>query len=378
MIVKTAKNRAEIKKYLMSISEDDLINEVIVPLYSSFGYSVLRVVTHGPGEHGKDLVVYKYSHATFGNEYIAIQAKAQKVDTSNITEMANQLIRALRTPIKGLSGGSEFLPNYVIHFNSQTVTNDAHWEFPYLVDGKDNIKIISQDNIIDLMLDNDIVPIQLKSKLEEVSSNVANSISRTIQQTLFSGNPAYIEALFENVISISKDQIDLETKHIIIEYIFKKWNEDKRWEATVKPMKWLDTCFDFMTTDQYKYLKEVLDEYTSSYPSYDASSYVESIINKMTITHYQEIKDYFMHKTIHDYRSREKKNLHKKFLDFISQETSDKINQNEKELKNIIEKMEALQTKSNPTKSDRLEWDELDRKLMVMEYGEEYCRIIGA
>ena len=72
MLVKTAKNRAEIKKYLMSISEDVLINEVIVPLYNSFGYSVLRVVTHGPGEHGKDLVVYKYSHATFGNEYIAI------------------------------------------------------------------------------------------------------------------------------------------------------------------------------------------------------------------------------------------------------------------------------------------------------------------
>lgn len=372
MLVKSAKNRAEIKKYLNSIKEDDLINEVIVPLYSSFGYSVLRVVTHGPGEHGKDLVVYKYSQAIFGNEYIAIQAKSQKVDTHNITEMANQLIRALRTPIKGLSGGSDFLPNYVIHFNSQMVTNDAHWEFPYLVDGKDNIKIISQDNVVDLMLDNDITPILLKSKLEEVSSNIVGSINQKIQQALFSGDSAYIDSLFENVISISKDQIDSETRHIIIEYIFKKWNEDKRWEATVKPMKWLDNCFEFMFKDQYKYLKEVLDEYTSSFPSYDASGYVESIVNKMTVEHYEEIKDYFMQKTISDYKLGLKKNLYVKFLGFVGQKASNDIDGKEKELKDIIEKMNMLRKKRPMGESDQKEWEIMDKKLTVMEYGEEF------
>lgn len=372
MLVKSAKNRAELKNYLNSVSEDDLINDVIVPLYSSFGYSVLRVVTHGPGEHGKDLVVYKYSQAIFGNEYIAIQAKAQKVDTHNITEMANQLIRALRTPIKGLSGGSEFLPNYVIHFNSQMVTNDAHWEFPYLVDGKDNIKIISQDNVVDLMLNNDIVPTLLKSKLEEVSSSVADSINQKIQQALFSGDSTYIDSLFENVISISKDQIDSETRHIIIEYIFKKWNEDKRWEATVKPMKWLDNCFEFMSKDQFKYLKEVIEEYTSSYPSFDAAGYVENIIRKINVEHYKEIKDYFLEKTITDCRLGSKKNLKYFFLEFINQESPSDISDQEKELKEIIEKMDLLRSKRPFSESDKEEWMNLNRQLRIMEYGEDY------
>lgn len=378
MLVSSAKNRSVIKAYLESISEDELIDEIIVPLYRSFGYAVLRIVTHGPGEHGKDLVVYKKSSAIFGYEYIAIQAKAQNVNTSNIADMANQLIRALRTPIKGLSGGSEFLPNYVIHFNSKSVTNDAHWEFPYLVDGKDNIRIVSQDNVIDLMLDNDISPSAIEGRLEKADTTTLNELNIKIQQTLYSGSSSDIDFLFENIISISKENIDNPTKHMIIEYIFKKWNEDKRWEATVKPMKWLDNCFEFMFKDQYKYLKEVLDEYTSSFPSYDASGYVESIVNKMSVEHYEEIKDYFMQKTISDYRQRRGKDLYKRFFTFLTRVSSNDISDQEKELKAIIEKMNALYKKHPFEESDQKEWEALDKKLMIMEYGEENARLLGA
>lgn len=365
MLIKSSKNRTEIKIYLNSISEDDLINDVVVPLYSSFGYSVLRVVTHGPGEHGKDLVVYKYSQAIFGNEYIAIQAKAQKVDAHNITDMANQLIRALRTPIKGLSGGSEFLPNYVVHFNSQMVTNDAHWEFPYLVDGKDNIKIISQDNVVDLMLSNDIIPQSLKSKLEMGDSNVNDSISKNIQYTLFSGNFSYIDALFENVISISKDQIDFETKHMIIEYIFKKWKEDNSWLGTVKPMKWLDDCFDFLSPNQFGYLGQVVEEYTASNPSFGAREYVCNIMDKMSIGHYAAIKDLFLKRTISDYRKNSPNSMKRRFLEFVSKEDKNNVTALESRLKDIFEQLDSFHYPLS-SKEECEKYNSLNQELLNM------------
>lgn len=49
MILKNSANRETIKLYLHNIGEDDLINKIIVPFYNSCGYSVLRIVDHGPG-----------------------------------------------------------------------------------------------------------------------------------------------------------------------------------------------------------------------------------------------------------------------------------------------------------------------------------------
>jgi len=370
MLVKSSKNRHEIKKYLSSLDEDDLIENVIIPLYSSFGYTLLRVVTHGPGEHGKDLVVYKHSPAIFGNEYIAIQAKAQKVDAKNVAEMANQLIRALRTPIKGLSGGSEYLPNYVIHFNSQTITNDAHWEFPYLVDGKDNIKIISQDNIVDLMLNNDVVPKSLSSQLETASAGSNDSICKKIQQTLFSGNVLDIDSVFENVIPISKSVLDQETKHMIIEFIFKKWREDKSWNATVKPMKWLEICFDFMSSDQFMYLSDVIDEYISSYPSFEAQEYVQKIVNKITVNHYLSMKKEFLDRTVREFNRGSSQNLKSMFLDFVSKESESQLEKEERDLKILFEKFDLL-NKRNLTEEEKNERNEVRHKLFVMQYGDE-------
>ena len=376
MLINSAKNRNIIREYLENVSEDDLINEVIIPFYRSLGYSVLRIATHGPGEHGKDIVVYKKTAAIFGNEYIAIQAKAQNVNTKNITDMANQLVRALRTPITGLSGDCNFFPNYVIFFNSKSVSNDAHWEFPYLVDRRDNIRFIIQDNIIDLMLDNDVLPTKIERLLEKTEKTL-DDLNSKIQQTLYSGSFSDIDFLFENVISISKKDIDDITKHMIIEYIFKKWNEDKRWEATVKPMKWLDMCFEFLSIDQYHYLEEVLDEYTASYPSYGAEGYVTNIINKMNVNHYKGIKEHFIHKTISDYKLGAKKSLHTKLLSFLSQESANDIDIHEKELKDVIEKMNTLRGKHPLTDFEQQEWKALDRKLTIMEYGEDNCKALG-
>jgi hypothetical protein len=122
MVLKNSANRETIKTYIEAITENDLINKIIVPFYNIFGYSVLRIIEHGPGEHGKDIIFFRNSPALYDNEYIVIQAKAQRITVGNVVDMSYQLIRALRTPITGLSGGTTFYPNYVIHFREPLIT----------------------------------------------------------------------------------------------------------------------------------------------------------------------------------------------------------------------------------------------------------------
>lgn len=294
MILKNSANRETIRLYLQHVSEDDLINKIVVPFYNSCGYSVLRIVDHGPGEHGKDVVLFRNSPALYDNEYIVIQAKAQRITVGNIVEMSHQLIRALRTPITGLSGGVTFYPNYVVHFNSQTISNDAHWEFPYLVDGKNNIKIINQDNVVDIIMNFSIVPAELNGQLMETEGNESIGINNRIKEVLYRNDSREIVLLFTNIIPISKQEIDPNTKRMIIDYIFKTWREDKSWTGTVKPMKWLSQCYDLISNDQLNYYKDVLYEFTTSTPSFDAQQYTQIVFNSITKEQYKIIKNIFM------------------------------------------------------------------------------------
>ncbi|NOZ34090.1 MAG: hypothetical protein GXO80_02195 [Chlorobi bacterium] len=140
MIKPTSNNRQIIKSYLESLSEDDFIEEVIIPFYSKNGYILYRINTHGPGEHGKDIIFYRNISIFYDQEFIAVQAKAEKITAQNVTQYSNQLIRALRVPFPTKTGSEKRYANYVILMNSKTHTNDANFEFPYLIDGKNNIK----------------------------------------------------------------------------------------------------------------------------------------------------------------------------------------------------------------------------------------------
>jgi hypothetical protein len=282
MIIKSAQNRKVILEYLEEITEATLISEIIIPLFIQTGYSTLRINTHGPGEHGKDLVFYRHIPAFFDNEYVVVQAKAEKVTTDNITEKTNQLIRALRTPIVGLSGGMTVFPNYVVFFNSKRISNDAHWEFPYLIDGKNNIKIISQENMCDLILQYAVIPDSILPSISVVNSTSDDQINKDILNILYRNISSEIDNLFGNLIPIYKKDLNDNVKRVIIEYIFNTWRQDKSWEGTVKPMKWLNMCFDFLHEDQYVYLLEVISEFTSSTPSFQAQNDTLSIVRKIT------------------------------------------------------------------------------------------------
>jgi hypothetical protein len=282
MILKLPENRKMIIDYLNKVDEDTFIDEIVIPLFGSQGYQVYRINSHGPGEHGKDIIFCRYIPAFFENEFIAVQAKAERVTTKNVTKFSDQLKRALKTKFAPRSGTGDFFPHYAVFINAKTHANDAYTEFPQLVDSR-HAKILSQENVCELMMQTGIAPQSLLSKLSTGSSEKQSKEDKKVIDTILTNNPADIDNLIDHKLKFFKDEIGPRTKEIVIDYIFDRWQMDRSWEGTVKPMKWFDTYFDFFKSEkQFKYLLEIFKELTSSTPSFEALPYTSSIVRKIT------------------------------------------------------------------------------------------------
>jgi hypothetical protein len=68
----------------------------------------------------------------------------------------------------------------------------------------------------------------------------------------------------------------------VVDYIYNRWQQDRSWDGTVKPMKWFDTYFEFISEKQNRYLITVLEELTSTTPSFAALQYTASIVERIT------------------------------------------------------------------------------------------------
>lgn len=91
------KRRAQLVTYLDKCSEDELIEEVLLPLFRQLGFHRITAAGHKDKalEYGKD-VWMKYTLPTLHVLYFGIQAKKGKLDasgvsTSNIAEIHNQV-----------------------------------------------------------------------------------------------------------------------------------------------------------------------------------------------------------------------------------------------------------------------------------------------
>lgn len=282
MILKLPENRKMIIDYLNKVDEDTFIDEIVIPLFGSQGYQVYRINSHGPGEHGKDIIFCRYIPAFFENEFIAVQAKAERVTTKNVTKFSDQLKRALKTKFAPRSGTGDFSPHYAVFINAKTHANDAYTEFPQLVDSR-HAKILSQENVCELMMQTGIAPQSLLSKLSTGSSEKQSKEDKKVIDTILTNNPADIDNLIDHKLKFFKDEIGPRTKEIVIDYIFDRWQMDRSWEGTVKPMKCFDTYFDFFKSEkQFKYLLEIFKELSSSTPSFEALPYTSSIVRKIT------------------------------------------------------------------------------------------------
>lgn len=284
MIKTTAANRLIIKSYLSNLSEDELIEQVIIPLFNSSGYVVYRLITHGPGEHGKDIIFFRHVPLFYDHEFIVVQAKAEKVNAYNITHFAQQCLRAYKTGFASNSGGENKKANYVLFINSKEHTNDATAEFPEMVENNNNIKILSQQNLIELFILQDFIPHDLIGKLD-VATYTGYEFEERIRRILAGGNDKEIEALMNTELRIETREMSPEIKGYIINYIFLVWTDNWTWSGTVNPMKWIDTYFEMIQPEQFSKLFNVFKEYTSLFPSREAKRYTQSVIEKIKPLH---------------------------------------------------------------------------------------------
>jgi len=292
MILNNSQNRKIIFNYLNNVLEDDFIDEIIIPLFSSRGYEHYRTNSHGPGEKGKDIIFCRYIDLHYDLEYIAIQAKAEPVTASNVADIAKQLMRAYKTSIPLKAGSGTTKPNYAILINARKHTNDVSAELPDLVDNYQNIKIIQQENICDIIIKSGIAPDKLlKELITEVKRGEGNKYDDRVFNIILENKPRDIEDLFEHKLQYLKDKVSDETKNLVVDYLFNLWSQDPSWEGIVRPLKWLNMNFDFILKEKYKLLSKVLIEYANDTPSFSAKPYTNQIVYQMSDDHFAAISD---------------------------------------------------------------------------------------
>ena len=296
MILKTAQNRKVVIEYLESVKEDDFINEIVIPIFTyTGGYSLLRINNHGPGEHGKDLIFSRFVTVFNDFEYVAVQAKAVDIYRSNIVEIADQLVRALKVPFPNKSGTSLVCPNYAIMVNAKRQTNDAFFEFPSLV-ASANIKFINQEEVCGLILNTGNVPDSLLSKLNQGKDiEVDTEDDKLVIATILNNVQSEIEQLLDHRLKFIKPNISEKAKKLVIDYIFDLWQQDSSWAGTVNPMKWLNLYFEFIYPDMFINLLKVFQEFTNSRASKAARQDTRAVINKINNDHLKYIKKEFIY-----------------------------------------------------------------------------------
>lgn len=293
MFKPTANNRQIIKTFLESLSEDEFIEKIVIPIFSKNGYILYRINSHGPGEHGKDIIFYRNVPIFYDHEFVIVQAKSEKVTANNVSAFSNQLIRALRVPFPTKTGTGQRQANYVVFINSMPHTNDSNFEFPYLIDGSNNIKILSQENSIELIIQNEFLPEELNGKIEVYDFETQN-YEQEIKEIIFSNDVAKIKYLFDTRLKIETTVLSDEIKEFVVNYIFHKWDEDRTWSGTVLPMKWLNQYFEFIQESQFFNLFKVIEEYSSSTHSYAAYTDTCEIVEKITPTHIKSFEVNFI------------------------------------------------------------------------------------
>lgn len=375
MIAHSPYNRHILKDYLENLSEDEFIEDVICPLFNKNGYILYRMNSHGPGEHGKDIIFYRHVPVFYDHEFIVIQAKAERVTAHNVNKFSNQLLRALKVPFPG-KGGGDRQANYVMFINSKTHSNDVNFEFHHLIDGKNNIKILSQENIIEMMVQFDLSPPAIDTKLEKYDGGANQSFEDLVREIIYSGDNIRINKFLDKQLKIETKQLSSEIKSLVINYIFDKWEEDPTWEGIVRPMKWLTYYFNFIQPDQYTYLLRVFQEYLSSNPSYKAENDTYAVANKITPEQIDTFEVEFLKlvtQKVRDLQLEKYPVLKKKFEDFVKSGFLDPEN---KKIVKLIGQYNEVREKIKKEKDQevilelRSEFSDVQNKLYKFAYPE--------
>jgi len=282
MILNNPENRRLINTYLEVVDEDTFISDFITPFFSEQGYYLLRVNSHGPSEHGKDLIFYRHVPMFYDFEYVAVQAKAEHVTTKNNATISHQLKRAYGTSFPTRGSDNKAYPHYAVLVNARKHANEANEELYDMLRELRHVKILAQEQVCELIIKSGIAPLSLIKRLSTSAPSSSSTEDKEVYECLMKNDPKSVEDLLDHRMTLIQRHISRATKELVIDFIYQRWMKDRSWDGTVKPMKWLNTYFDFMSGSQHSYLLAVFEELTSSYPSRAALSDTKSVVHKTT------------------------------------------------------------------------------------------------
>ncbi len=143
--------RAKLMTYLGKISEDELIGDVLLPLFRELGFHRVTVSGHKDKalEYGKDLWM-KYALPTMHVLYFGIQAKKDKIDssgvsTANVSEIYHQALMMLGHEIFDPEIGKRVLVDHAYIVSGGEITKQARNWLGNKLDANNRNKIIFMD-----------------------------------------------------------------------------------------------------------------------------------------------------------------------------------------------------------------------------------------
>ena len=195
---------------------------------------------------------------------------------------------------KKASQGEEACPDYVLLVNARRHSNDAEKELNDLLREHRHIKILSQETICELIIKSGVAPISLLDQLSTGTPSTLPRNDRIVYDALVTGTPAEADDLLDNRLALIENCISQDTKELVIEYVHQRWMQDRSWDGTVRPMRWFNRFFDFISGKQLVYLISILEEYCSTYPSFAAESDTAAIVGKIETSHLLPIAEEFI------------------------------------------------------------------------------------
>lgn len=159
------KRRASVNAYLDTASEDDIIEEILLPLFRHLGFQRITAAGHRDKalEYGKDIWM-KYRLPTMHYIYFGIQAKKGRLDASatsrnpNVSEILNQIRMMLSHTIFDPELNKRALVDHAIIVAGGEITKQArNWLGEHL-DASQRSQILFMDrmDILDLIVLNNV------------------------------------------------------------------------------------------------------------------------------------------------------------------------------------------------------------------------------
>jgi hypothetical protein len=107
------KRRSELSDYLNKSSEDEIITEILLPLFRQLGFHRVTSTGHYDKalEYGKDIWM-KYTLPTQHVLYFGIQAKKGKLDSSGVSKSGNANIAEIHNQVLMMLGHEIFDPEF--------------------------------------------------------------------------------------------------------------------------------------------------------------------------------------------------------------------------------------------------------------------------